>query len=164
MAYNVTAELFAEWAIGLVIIAIRIYARWKVGNGKFYWDDLCLWFATVGLLCLRTKETLLILKRSFGQCTPSSFISVQVCFSLYFTLFYINLKADVYGSNIGLNDKTAMEVPDSQVAALRTGSIDAFVAWISYVFMVWSFKGVLMFLYHRLTCAPRVLEAPQALC
>jgi hypothetical protein len=84
MAYNVNAELFAEWAIGLVIIAVRIYARWKVGKGKFYWDDLCLGFAAVGLLCLRNKDYVLILKRSSGQCTPSSFISVQVCLPLYF--------------------------------------------------------------------------------
>ena len=47
MAYNVASELFAEWAIGLVIIAIRLYARWKVGGEKFYWDDLCLGSVTV---------------------------------------------------------------------------------------------------------------------
>ena len=50
MAYNVTTELFAEWAVGLAIIAVRIYARWKHGKGKFYWDDLCLGFATVSSL------------------------------------------------------------------------------------------------------------------
>lgn len=44
-----------------------------------------------------------------------------------------------------------MEVPDDEVAILRKGSIYAFVAWLSYIFMVWSFKGVLMFLYSRLT-------------
>jgi len=47
MAYNVAAELFAEWAIGLGIIAVRLYARWKVGGEKFYWDDLCLGSVTV---------------------------------------------------------------------------------------------------------------------
>lgn len=57
----------------------------------------------------------------------------------------------VYGSNIGLNEKTALEVPDDQVESLRQGSIHAFIAWLSYIFMVWSFKGVLMFLYNRLT-------------
>ncbi|KAJ5971654.1 uncharacterized protein N7479_001572 [Penicillium vulpinum] len=118
MASNVMVELFAEWAIGLVIIAIRIYARWKLGNGKFYWDDLCLTLAAI----FWTMHTV-----------------------------FLYLCTDVYGSNIGLNEKTAMEVPDSQVAALRTGSIHAFVAWISYIFMVWLFKGVLMFLYNRLT-------------
>lgn len=44
-----------------------------------------------------------------------------------------------------------MEVPDEEVGILRKGSIYAFVAWLAYIFMVWSFKGVLMFLYGRLT-------------
>ncbi|OQE17726.1 hypothetical protein PENFLA_c023G05071 [Penicillium flavigenum] len=134
MAYNVSAELFAEWAIGLVIIAVRLYARWKVGKGKFYWDDLCLVLATI----FWTMHTV-----------------------------FLYLCTDVYGSNIGLNEKTAMEVPDSQVATLRTGSIDAFVAWVSYVFMVWLFKGVLMFLYNRLTMGlwqHRLTMAVGALC
>jgi hypothetical protein len=55
MAYNVSAELFAEWAIGLVIIAVRLYARWKVGKGKFYWDDLCLVLATVSACAYRPR-------------------------------------------------------------------------------------------------------------
>ncbi|KAJ5448640.1 hypothetical protein N7445_003461 [Penicillium cf. griseofulvum] len=119
MAYNVTTELFAEWAVGLVIIAVRIYARWKHGKARF---------ATVSSLKQDSERT------------------------------------DVYGSNIGFNENTAMEVPDSQVATLRTGSIHAFIAWISYVFMVWSFKGVLMFFYNRLTCVPRLLSTIQNLC
>lgn len=49
MGYNGSAELFAEWAIGLVVVAIRIYARWSVGKGHFYWDDACLGLATVCL-------------------------------------------------------------------------------------------------------------------
>ena len=44
-----------------------------------------------------------------------------------------------------------MEVPDDQVAALRLGSIHAFIAWLSYIFMAWSFKGVLLLLYNQLT-------------
>ncbi|BCR86005.1 uncharacterized protein ACHE_21463S [Aspergillus chevalieri] len=44
-----------------------------------------------------------------------------------------------------------MEVPDSEVPKLRQGGIYAFVAWISYICLVWSFKGVLMFLYNRIT-------------
>lgn len=58
---------------------------------------------------------------------------------------------DVYGSNIGLTPKSAMEVPDDQVAALRLGSIHAFIAWLSYIFLAWSFKGVLLLLYNQLT-------------
>lgn len=47
-----------------------------------------------------------------------------------------------------------MEVPDSEVPKLRQGGINAFVAWISYICLVWSFKGVLMFLYNRITSVP----------
>lgn len=47
-----------------------------------------------------------------------------------------------------------MEVPDSEVPKLRQGGIYAFVAWISYICLVWSFKGVLMFLYNRITSVP----------
>jgi len=47
-----------------------------------------------------------------------------------------------------------MEVPDSEVHKLEKGGIYAFVAWISYICLVWSFKGVLMFLYNRITSVP----------
>ena len=44
-----------------------------------------------------------------------------------------------------------MEVPDDKVHTFRQGSIYAFVAWTSYILLVWSFKGVLLFLYYRIT-------------
>lgn len=47
-----------------------------------------------------------------------------------------------------------MEVPDSEVHKLQQGGIYAFIAWISYICLVWSFKGVLMFLYNRITSVP----------
>ncbi|XHF99972.1 hypothetical protein AWENTII_003449 [Aspergillus wentii] len=115
--YSIHAELFSEYAVGLVIIAIRFYARWYTGARNFYWDDLCLGFAVI--------------------------------FWTFHTVFLYLM--DVYGSNIGLNNETAMQIPDSEVGRLRQGSIFAFIAWLSYIFMVWSFKGVLMFLYNRIT-------------
>ncbi|KAL4816845.1 hypothetical protein BDW67DRAFT_175133 [Aspergillus spinulosporus] len=96
MGYSSSTELFAEWAVGLVIIAIRIYARWSLGKQNFYWDDLCLGFVTV--------------------------------FWTFHTVF-LYLCTDIYGSNIGLNAQTALEVPDDKVENLR----------------------VLIFLYSRLT-------------
>ncbi|KAL4771973.1 hypothetical protein BDW60DRAFT_207705 [Aspergillus nidulans var. acristatus] len=118
MGYSSSTELFVEWAVGLVIIAVRIYARWTLGKQSFYWDDLCLGFVTI--------------------------------FWTFHTVF-LYLCTDVYGSNIGLNAQTALEVPDDKVEDLREGSIYAFIAWLSYIFLVWSFKGVLIFLYSRLT-------------
>ncbi|KAF7596036.1 hypothetical protein BBP40_003816 [Aspergillus hancockii] len=118
MAYNVVAELFTEWAIGMVVILIRLYTRWSIGKKNFYWDDSCLLLA-------------------------------MICWTIFtVTLYYCT---DVYGSNIGLNAETAELVPDEQVPTLRKGSICAFVAWVTYICMVWAFKGVLVFLYNRLT-------------
>ncbi|EHA18788.1 hypothetical protein ASPNIDRAFT_134351, partial [Aspergillus niger ATCC 1015] len=118
MRYNLTAEMFSEWAIGLVVIAVRLYTRFSVDRGMFRWDDVCLVLGTI-------FWTLLVV--------------------------FLYLCTAVYGSNIGLNDTTATEVPDDQVPSLTKGSIYAFLAWLSYILMVWSFKGVLVFLYNRLT-------------
>ncbi|KAJ5092849.1 hypothetical protein N7456_008710 [Penicillium angulare] len=118
MAYNLAAEMFSEWAIGTVVIAVRLYARWNVGKGRFQWDDFFLYLALI-------------------------------CWTLLTVFLY--LCTSVHMSNIGLNKETAMAIPESMVADYRTGSIDAFIAWIAYIAMVWAFKGVLLCLYHRMT-------------
>lgn len=49
MEYNLTAELFSELAIGILIFALRFYARWKYsGFGDFGLDDVFAGFAVVG--------------------------------------------------------------------------------------------------------------------
>lgn len=57
----------------------------------------------------------------------------------------------VYTSNVGLNNETAMAIPEDQMETYKIGSICAFIAWVSYVLAVWAFKAVLVFLYNRLT-------------
>lgn len=47
MAYSLAAEMVSDWAIGMILIAVRLYARWKVGKGRFYWDDLFLGLVVV---------------------------------------------------------------------------------------------------------------------
>lgn len=58
------------------------------------------------------------------------------------------------GNNIGLNETTAMEVPDSQVPILALGSKLAYAAWMFYILLIWSLKSVLLSLYIRLTFVP----------
>ncbi|OJJ80132.1 uncharacterized protein ASPGLDRAFT_1502724 [Aspergillus glaucus CBS 516.65] len=117
MGYSLHAELFGSYAVGLMVIALRLFVRWSSGSHNFYWDDLCLG-------------------------------SVVVWWTMHTVFLYL---LDNTGSNIGLNEKSAMEVPDSEVHKLQQGGIFAFLAWISYICLVWSFKGVLMFLYNRIT-------------
>ncbi|KAH9906912.1 hypothetical protein F4778DRAFT_778344 [Xylariomycetidae sp. FL2044] len=57
----------------------------------------------------------------------------------------------VYGNNIGLDEKTALEVPDSEVPRLVEGSKHAYAAWIFYIVLIWVLKGVLLLLYNKLT-------------
>lgn len=60
MTYSVAAELFAEWAIGMVVIAVRLYTRWSIGQKNFYWDDGCLLLAMVRWICLARERSRLI--------------------------------------------------------------------------------------------------------
>ena len=49
MEYNLTAELFSELAIGILVFAVRFYARWKYsGSHDFGLDDVFAGFAVVG--------------------------------------------------------------------------------------------------------------------
>ncbi|KAL4919018.1 hypothetical protein BDW62DRAFT_217131 [Aspergillus aurantiobrunneus] len=118
MGYNLTAELFAELAIGVFVAGIRIYTRLFVDKRNMSWDDM---FLIIGLVF---------------------WVLMAV------TLYYCTA---VYSSNIGLNTETAMQIPDDQVEGYKIGSVCAFVAWLAYIFAVWSFKAVLVFLYTRLT-------------
>ncbi|KAJ5199460.1 hypothetical protein N7491_011335 [Penicillium cf. griseofulvum] len=57
----------------------------------------------------------------------------------------------LYGNNIGLNEQTAMLVPDSKMADMILGSKLAFMNWIWYICYIWCLKGVLLCLYWKLT-------------
>lgn len=75
MAYNVAAELFAEWAIGMVVIAVRLYARWSIGKASFYWDDGCLLLAMVSWTFLTHVRSRLMIH--------------QICWTIFtVTLYY----------------------------------------------------------------------------
>ncbi|KAI0011512.1 hypothetical protein F4779DRAFT_615534 [Xylariaceae sp. FL0662B] len=85
--------------------------------------------------------------RNFG--IDDMFAGIAVVFwileaTFLFTCGYI-------GNNVGLNEQTALEVPDSDVPRLIEGSKHAYAAWVFYILLIWSLKAVLLFLYNRLT-------------
>ncbi|KAF2159434.1 hypothetical protein M409DRAFT_30052 [Zasmidium cellare ATCC 36951] len=55
-----------------------------------------------------------------------------------------------YGNNIGLNEETAMAVPDNKIADLTLGSKLAFMNWKWYISLIWCLKGVLLTIYVKL--------------
>lgn len=55
------------------------------------------------------------------------------------------------GSIVGLNEETAALLSDEEAARIKLGSQALFVAWISYVTLIWSLKASLLVFYSRLT-------------
>lgn len=76
--------------------------------------------------------------------------NIMQCF---YTLVSVNiyLLVGVFGSNIGLNAQTALEVPVEMEADLILGSKIAFMNWIWYISMIWSLKAMLLILYSRIS-------------
>ncbi|KAI9903503.1 hypothetical protein N3K66_000032 [Trichothecium roseum] len=54
-----------------------------------------------------------------------------------------------YPTNVSLDEKTAMEVPDDEVPAMRHASKIALFSWTMYLCMIFSFKGVVLCLMGR---------------
>ncbi|KAL4938769.1 hypothetical protein BDV06DRAFT_231539 [Aspergillus oleicola] len=71
---------------------------------------------------------------------------------IFFTMQTVNIyEMDILGTNIGLNEQTAMQVPESQIPNMILGSKLAFMNWIWYICYIWCLKGVLLCLYWKLT-------------
>ncbi|GAB1742842.1 hypothetical protein NU219Hw_g8549t1 [Hortaea werneckii] len=76
-------------------------------------------------------------------------------FSVFTVIFYTIETVGIYllnsyGNNVGLNEKTAMQVPAEDVSRLTLGSKIAFMNWLWYISLLWSLKGVLLTLYTKI--------------
>ncbi|TVY36494.1 hypothetical protein LOCC1_G008207 [Lachnellula occidentalis] len=69
----------------------------------------------------------------------------------FFSFFAMVNFADSFGSNVGLNKETAEALSDETVSRFTVGSKALFVAWLSYVSLIWSLKACLLFFYSRIT-------------
>ncbi|KAJ5322526.1 hypothetical protein N7452_010815 [Penicillium brevicompactum] len=137
---SLTIETFTEYGIGMLFLAVRLYARLHMGGLRgLRLDDA---FAAAGMVCFLyvfwTMQTVNI------YLLGMSLNVVVIRFSLTST-------PGVFGNNIGLNTQTAMLVPDNKVPAMILGSKLAFMNWIWYICYIWCLKGVLLCLYWKLT-------------
>ncbi|KAI9741404.1 MAG: hypothetical protein M1834_003121 [Cirrosporium novae-zelandiae] len=123
MTYSLTAEVFAEYGIGIATLLLRFYARFRVvGIRNFGWDDF---FTVSAIVCLSISSL------------PRSLLTWNY--------------PRIYGTTIGLTTETAEEVPESEVPNLRLGAKFAFQNWLYYLCLIWSLKGILLVLFTRLT-------------
>lgn len=130
-------EQWTEYGIGMVIFTLRFFARWKVvGIANFAWDDF---FAFIAMM-LWTVD--------------SATVQIISQYPKYVNEFSANQIPDDYGSFVGLNEQTAAALSDETAARYEVGSKALFIAWISYVTLIWSLKGSLLFFYSRLTSVP----------
>ncbi|GIZ38613.1 hypothetical protein CKM354_000202500 [Cercospora kikuchii] len=56
----------------------------------------------------------------------------------------------LFGNNIGLDEATAMQVPDDKLPRMILGSKLAVINWYWYITLLWSLKGVLLMVYVKL--------------
>lgn len=59
-----------------------------------------------------------------------------------------------HGAFVGLTTETANALTDEEVKTLEIGSKALFVAWLSYVTLIWSLKASVLCFYSRLTYVP----------
>ncbi|CDM35709.1 unnamed protein product [Penicillium roqueforti FM164] len=101
---------------------------------------------------------LFLLVRLFARLNIGGLRGLQLddAFAVAGMLFWTTMTAiiyllGVYGNNIGLDEQTAMLVPDSKISDMILGSKLAFMNWIWYICYIWCLKGVLLCLYWKLT-------------
>lgn len=94
---------------------------WLQLIGGFSWHLPCTYDSTPEILIILTK------KKHFDQL------------------------AGKYGSSVGLNTETAAALDDETVRSYQIGDKYMFSSWVSYVCLIWSFKGIILGFYTRLT-------------
>lgn len=154
MAYNVAAELFAEWAVGLVIIAVRLYAKWATGKRHFWWDDRCLGLVVVSGWMKLSNAWVLTNYRT-------DFLDIPYVFPIllhWLVPFRTTQAAPNTHKPIQMYMAPTLVSPPKLPWRFLTTRYRPFekAPYMpsllgSLIIMAWSFKGVLMFLYTQLT-------------
>ncbi|KAL3426655.1 hypothetical protein PVAG01_00164 [Phlyctema vagabunda] len=62
---------------------------------------------------------------------------------------------DMKGTYVGLNEEKVRVLSDEQLISISQGSKALFCAWLSYICLIWSLKGAVLFYYNRLTVGLR---------
>ncbi|KAJ5577709.1 uncharacterized protein N7459_006673 [Penicillium hispanicum] len=104
---------FIEYGIGMTFLGIRLLVQIHLS----------------GVRGLRLDDVFAV--------TAMVFYTLQTVFIAFLSIF----PRGRYSSNIGLNEKTALLIPESSMASLTLGSRLAFMNWIWYMCFIWCLKG-----------------------
>ncbi|KND90932.1 hypothetical protein TOPH_04311 [Tolypocladium ophioglossoides CBS 100239] len=143
MATPFQSEAWAEYGLGVFILFLRFFARWKaVGFKKWEGDDffaiLVLIFWTLELCMLELIGTSSNISAS-TSCLPIRRHS------------HITLQTGQNGTNIGITDEKGALLTEEEISKLEFGSKCLLAGWNFYVTLIWTLKGCMLCYYNRIT-------------
>ncbi|ETS77326.1 hypothetical protein PFICI_11200 [Pestalotiopsis fici W106-1] len=111
-------EGWVEWSLGVAIILLRLYARWKaVGFKGWKGDD---YFSVLALILWTMDITVVTL---VGK----------------------------YETNIGVTTEMVEQMSPEEIHDRELGSKWLFTGWNTYVALIWTLKGCMLFFFNRIT-------------
>ncbi|KAI0144728.1 hypothetical protein BJ166DRAFT_77072 [Pestalotiopsis sp. NC0098] len=111
-------EGWVEWSLGVAILLLRLYARWKaVGFKGWKGDD---YFSIIALVLWTMDITVVTL---VGK----------------------------YETNIGVTAEMVEQMTSEEIQHRVLGSKWLFTGWNTYVALIWTLKGCMLFFFNRIT-------------
>ncbi|KAK2053398.1 hypothetical protein LY76DRAFT_581822 [Colletotrichum caudatum] len=138
MATPFQTEAWAEYGLGVSVILLRIFSRWKIVGFHWQGDDyfavLCLVFWTLELVMLELIGT---------------------CISHPHNVYLSNTLPGQNGTNIGITDEIGATLTAKEIAKLEFGSKCLLAGWTFYVTLIWCLKACILFFFNRITLATK---------
>ncbi|KAH8199662.1 hypothetical protein TruAng_006192 [Truncatella angustata] len=137
------AEGWVEYTLGVVILLLRIYARWKTVGFKNSWkgDDifsliaLVLWTMDITVVTIVGKDS--PLHRNEPDEMMENLLS--------------DSKIGRYDTNIGVTKEQAAAMSPEEISRREFGSKWLFTGWNTYVSLIWALKGCMLCFFNRVT-------------
>ncbi|KAG7055790.1 Kinesin-like protein [Colletotrichum scovillei] len=142
MATPFQVEAWTEYAIGLLVLLIRIVYRTRLVGTNWEGDD---YFAAIAVLFWTGELLMLEMIGEDSVDGPPYFARSdrKLTFSLS--------ASGRYGSITGMSDAIALTLSDQQKQSIVIGSKCLLAGWVLYVTLIWCLKACMLFLYMRLT-------------
>ncbi|KAK7443640.1 hypothetical protein Landi51_08988 [Colletotrichum acutatum] len=136
MATPFQTEAWTEYGLGVLIILLRIFARWKIVGFNWQGDD---YFA---ILCL------------IFWTTPDWRLRSAANFHFKLELCMLELIGQ-NGTNIGITNDIGATLTSEEIAKFEFGSKCLLAGWNFYVTLIWCLKACILFFFSRITLATR---------
>ncbi|KXH56796.1 hypothetical protein CNYM01_11217 [Colletotrichum nymphaeae SA-01] len=142
MATPFQVEAWTEYAIGLLVLLIRIVYRTRLVGTNWEGDD---YFAAIAVLFWTGELLMLEMIGEDSIDSPPYFARSDRNLTFFLSA------SGRYGSITGMSDAIALTLSDQQKQSIVIGSKCLLAGWVLYVTLIWCLKACMLFLYMRLT-------------